>query len=171
MTFVDDIPDELLTSLCHVMNQLSLDAPTGEIELEAEATTPDTFRQRQGILSEMGITRYWTLAIDANGETAAYTTLAVSDDLPDLVDQWGTLVLRGHRGHSLGLAVKAANLAAVEAACPERTRVNTQNAELNAPMVAINEKMGFRPVELALEFQRIVSTEVEIASPTVAAGR
>ena len=60
---------------------------------------------------------------------------------------------------------------AVQAACPERTRVNTQNAELNAPMVAINEKMGFRPVELALEFQRIVSAEVEIASPTVAAGR
>ena len=54
VTFVDDIPDELLSSLCHVMNQLALDAPTGEIELEAEATTPDTFRQRQGILKRDG---------------------------------------------------------------------------------------------------------------------
>jgi GNAT superfamily N-acetyltransferase/RimJ/RimL family protein N-acetyltransferase len=171
LTFVDDIPDELLASLCHAMNQLALDAPTGAIELEAEATTPETFRHRQGMLDEMGITRYWTLAIDATGETAAYTTLAVSADLPDLVDQWGTLVLRGHRGHRLGLAVKAANLAAVQAAYPERTRVNTQNAELNAPMVAINEKMGFRPVELLLEFQRIVSAEVELDSPTVAACR
>jgi RimJ/RimL family protein N-acetyltransferase len=169
-TFVDDIPDELVASLCHVMNQLILDAPTGAIELEAQATTPETFRHRQGMLREMGLTRYWTLAIDANGETSAYTTLGLSDDPPDLVDQWGTLVLSSHRGHRLGLAVKAANLAAVQAAYPERTRVNTQNAELNAPMVAINEKMGFRPVELLLEFQRIVSG-AENVSPTVAAGR
>jgi RimJ/RimL family protein N-acetyltransferase len=102
----------------------------------------------------MGISMYWALAIDGSGRTVAFTGLAVPEAPRDLVEQGGTLVLRGHRGHRLGLAVKAANLAAVQGEHPERTRVNTQNAEVNAPMVAINEKMGFRPVELALEFQR-----------------
>jgi GNAT superfamily N-acetyltransferase len=158
-TYVDHIPQELLPSLCHVMNQLSLDAPSGDIELEAEATTPETLLHRQGLLSDMGVAVYWTLATDATGETVAYTSLAVPEEPPDLVNQWGTLVLRGHRGHRLGLAVKVANLAAMQAAHPERSRVSTQNAETNAAMVAINETLGFRAVELLLEFQCTVSAE------------
>jgi RimJ/RimL family protein N-acetyltransferase len=159
-TYVDDIPRELLPSLCHVMNQLALDAPTGDIELEAEASTPEVFAHRLVLLREMGFTVYTTLATDTTGETVAFTTLAVPEEPPDLVHQWGTLVLRGHRGHRLGLATKTANLAAVQSAHPERSRVSTQNAESNAAMVAINEKMGFRQVELLLEFQRKVAAKV-----------
>jgi hypothetical protein len=153
-TFVDDVPQELVSSLCHVRNQLGLDAPTGDIVHEEEAMTPEAFLQRQALQREMGVTTYWTLATGADGETVAFTALGVPVDPPDCVYQWGTVVLRGHRGHRLGLAVKAANLAALQADHPERLWVSTQNAETNAPMVAINEKMGFRAVEVMLEFQR-----------------
>ena len=43
---------------------------------------------------------------------------------------------------------------ALQRAHPDRTVVFTSNSELNDNMVAINEKMGFRPVELFVEFQR-----------------
>jgi GNAT superfamily N-acetyltransferase len=155
-TYVDDVPQELVSSLCHVRNQLGLDAPTGDIEHEEEAMTPEAFLQRQALQREMGVTTYWTLATDVDGQTVAFTTLGVPVDPQDCVYQWGTVVLRGHRGHRLGLAVKAANLAALQADHPERRLVSTQNAETNAPMVAINEKMGFRAVEVLLEFQRRV---------------
>jgi GNAT superfamily N-acetyltransferase len=155
-TFVDDVPQELLSSLCHVRNQLGLDAPTGDIDHEEEAMTPEAFLQRQALQRRMGVTTYWTLATDRNEETVAFTTMGVPLDPPDCVYQWGTAVLRGHRGHRLGLAVKAANLAALQADRPERRLVSTQNAETNAPMLAINEKMGFRAVEVLLEFQRTV---------------
>jgi RimJ/RimL family protein N-acetyltransferase len=155
-TYVDDIPQELVSSLCHVRNQLGPDAPTGDIEHEEEAMTPEVFLQRQAMQRDMGVTTYWTLATDVNGETVAFTALGVPVDPPDCVYQWGTVVLRGHRGHRLGLAVKAANLAALQTDHPERLRVSTQNAETNAPMVAINDKMGFRAVEVMLEFQRTV---------------
>jgi GNAT superfamily N-acetyltransferase len=168
-TFVDDVPSELVASLCHVRNQLTLDAPTGDIELEAEALTPEAFLQRQAVHKEMGVTTYWTLAVDATGETVAFTALGVPEEPPELVHQWGTLVLGEHRGHRLGLAVKATNLAAMQADHPERTRVSTQNAEVNAPMVAINEKMGFRPVELLLEFQCTVPAAARNDSLSVAA--
>ena len=59
---------------------------------------------------------------------------------------------REHRGHELGLATKAVNLRAVQAARPDLTLVTTQNAETNDYMVSINERMGFRPVEVAAEF-------------------
>jgi GNAT superfamily N-acetyltransferase len=82
---------------------------------------------------------------------------AMLGDLVDLAAGAGrTTILRGHRGHRLGLAVKAANLAALQADHPERLWVSTQNAETNAPMVAINERMGFRAVEVLLEFQQVV---------------
>ena len=51
---------------------------------------------------------------------------------------------REHRGHRLGLATKAVNLRAVQAARSDLTLVVTQNAETNDYMVAINELMGFR---------------------------
>ena len=69
-----------------------------------------------------------------------------------VVYQWGTLVGREHRGHRLGLATKAVNLRAVQAARDDLTLVTTQNAEVNDHMVAINELMGFRPVEAHAEF-------------------
>jgi GNAT superfamily N-acetyltransferase len=158
-TYVDEVPQELVRSLCHVRNQLGLDAPTGDIEHEEEAMTPEAFLQVQALQRKMGVTTYWTLATDLEGETVAFTALGVPIDPPDCVYQWGTVVLRGHRGHRLGLAVKAANLAALQAGHPERRVVSTQNAETNAPMVAINDKMGFRAVEVLLEFQRTVPVQ------------
>jgi hypothetical protein len=82
------------------------------------------------------------------------TTLGIMAEEVDKVHQWATIVNREHRGHRLGLAIKAANLRAVQRAFPERTAVYTSNSEQNDNMVAINEKMGFRPVELFVEFQR-----------------
>jgi hypothetical protein len=61
-------------------------------------------------------------------------------------------VSRDHRGHRLGLATKAVNLRAVQAVRKDLTLVTTQNAEINDHMVAINELMGFRPMEVQAEF-------------------
>jgi GNAT superfamily N-acetyltransferase len=68
------------------------------------------------------------------------------------VHQYGTFVHREHRGHKLGLATKALNLRAVQAARGDLTLVTTQNAETNDYMVAINKRMGFRPIEVAAEY-------------------
>ena len=70
------------------------------------------------------------------------------------LNQWCTYVHRAHRGHRLGLAVKAENLRAVQKMHPERTVITTTNSPVNAPMVAINELMGFRPVDVFAEFLR-----------------
>ncbi len=59
---------------------------------------------------------------------------------------------REHRGHRLGLATKAVNLRAVQAARGDLTLVITQNGETNDYMVSINERMGFEPIEVSAEF-------------------
>ncbi len=64
----------------------------------------------------------------------------------------GTGVARAFRGRGLGLLLKRQSLAlAAEAGI---TRVVTHNDETNAPMLAINRRLGYRPLATCLWWQR-----------------
>jgi GNAT superfamily N-acetyltransferase len=150
-TYVDDVPDDLVESLCQLMGQLAVDAPTGAVDFEQEVITPERFAEMVATVKSMGRARYETVALTPEREVVAQSTLAVPLADGTTVYQWGTMVHRGHRGHRLGLATKAVNLREVQAFRDDLTLVTTQNAETNDFMVSINEKLGFRPVEVAVE--------------------
>jgi GNAT superfamily N-acetyltransferase len=152
-TFTDTVPADLLPSVCHVLNQLAIDAPTGDLDFEAEQVTPEIRRQTDARNKKSGLRRYETVAIDQTGAAVGVSTIGVPAD-SDKMHQWATIVLKAHRGHRLGLALKAHNLRAAQRDHPDRTAIHTQNHETNRPMVAINERFGFKPVELCVEFQR-----------------
>src|SRR3954468_575608 len=151
-TFVNEVPEDYRESYCYLRNQLALDAPTGEIDFEAEALTSEIVRQRFERNKRSGRTTYFSLAI-RDGEAVAHSDLAVPPTGTES-HQLGTLVRRDHRGHRLGAAVKVANLAAVQRDRPDITEVHTQNAETNGWMVSINERLGFEPVAVCPEFLR-----------------
>jgi len=150
-TYVDDVPDDLVESLCQLMGQLAVDAPTGAVDFEQEVITPERFAEMVTTVKAMGRARYETVALTPDREVVAQSTLAVPLADGTTVYQWGTMVHRDHRGHRLGLATKAVNLREVQAFRDDLTLVTTQNAETNDYMVSINEKIGFRPVEVAVE--------------------
>jgi len=152
-TYVDGFPDELAESLCVLMGQLAVDAPTGLVDFEEEDFNVERLKERYVTAAAMDRSVYETVAIAPDGRTVvAQSTLAVArGDGPD-VFQWGTFVHREHRGHRLGLAVKVANIKAVQDAHPEKTRITTQNAESNDYMVDINKEIGFVAVEDSMEF-------------------
>jgi GNAT superfamily N-acetyltransferase len=150
-TYVDDVPADVVESLCHLMGQLAVDAPTGAVDFEQEVITPDRFAEMVATVKAMGRARYETVALTPDREVVAQSTLSVPRADSTTVYQWGTMVHRDHRGHRLGLATKAVNLREVQAFRDDLTLVTTQNAETNDFMVSINEKLGFRPVEVAVE--------------------
>jgi GNAT superfamily N-acetyltransferase len=151
-TFVGAVPDDLVESLCVLLGQLAVDAPTGAVDFEEEAVTPQRYAEMVATTAAMGRARYETIALTPDRQVVAQSTLAMSLGQSTKVYQWGTFVHREHRGHKLGLATKAVNLRAVQAARGDLTLVTTQNAETNDYMVAINERMGFRPIEVAAEY-------------------
>ncbi len=154
-TYVDVVPDHLLPSLVDLFNQLAVDAPTGEIDFEAGVMTPQIYLEQMQRRTASGRKVYETVAVK-DGQVVAQSTLSApppGQELPHL-NQWGTYVHRDHRGHRLGLAVKAENLRVVQRAHPDRTLISTTNSPANAPMVAINELMGFRPADVMNEFLR-----------------
>jgi GNAT superfamily N-acetyltransferase len=154
-THAGGVPEPLRESLCAVMNQLAVDAPTGDIEFEPESLDPARYQQQLDVEREQKRARLTTVAIDtASGDVVAYTDLVVPAGAPSVVWQWGTLVHRDHRGHSLGMAVKIENLRRLQADHPTRKRVTTGNDDTNSYMVSINEQLGFRIVELCPAYHR-----------------
>ena len=110
------------------------------------------------MVEAQGRTLYNTVALDGEGWPVAYSNLATTRHDPGNAFQWGTLVRPEHRGHRLGLAVKAVNLRFYQDSVRDddhrATRLRTWNAEVNTHMVAVNERLGFRPVERLGEFQK-----------------
>lgn len=155
-TYVNQVPEEFVQGLCTLIGQIAVDAPTGAVEFEEEVLTPERFAEELATVAAMGRDRLEAIALAPDGTVAAQSTLAAPRPGSEnqTAFQWGTFVHREHRGRRLGLAVKVANLRALQAADPEAALVVTQNAETNGYMVDINEKLGFEAVEVSAEYLR-----------------
>lgn len=153
-SYVGRLPDELLPSFCELANIFVLEAPMGDVDVEAGASTPETVREQYDLNDEMGRTMYSTVAV-LDGRVVAHSDLGVAEG-DDEAHQWGTLVHPDHRGHRLGAATKVANLRMLQSGEPHVKRIITTNAETNAWMVAINDRLGFVPVAVAPTLKRLL---------------
>ena len=59
-TFVDEVPDDLVESLCVLLGQLAVDAPTGAVDFDEEAMTPERYAEKVATVKAMGRARYET---------------------------------------------------------------------------------------------------------------
>jgi GNAT superfamily N-acetyltransferase len=150
----DRIPGPLVDGYCRMGEAFNDQAPLGELDLEAEVWSAERVAERDERFVATGRRQFGVLAYAADGTCVATTELFVNEIASWRALQGGTLVIPGHRGRRLGLALKLANLRAVRERFPDCRYVFTSVAGVNAPMNAVNEVLGFRDVERALEMQR-----------------
>lgn len=150
------VPDELIQGWLDLSATLVTEAPTGDNDHEEETTDIEAARIQEGVLEKQGRVKFNTAALDADGRVVAYTDMVLPGSDQRWVFQWGTLVHRDHRGHRLGMAVKAANLLGMQRSGNDLTgrRIVTWNAGVNDHMIGINERMGFRPTARGGELQK-----------------
>lgn len=154
VTWHDVVPDELLAGYCRMNEAFNDEAPMGDLDVEAERWDEERVRNREARLRSGQRHEVGTMALDRDGAVVGCTAVAVSDHSLDHGQQGGTLVLPAHRGHRLGLGLKVANHRAVHDRFPACRVLVTGNADVNAPMNAVNVALGFEYVERCIEVQR-----------------
>lgn len=147
-------PDDLLPGLVTLTEAIN-DAPFDDLEWEDEVYSPDRVRAYERAQIESGFRFRRVLARHrTTGALAGHTVVVVDSDQPTVAEQHDTSVVSAHRGHRLGLLLKAEMLRWLAEAEPQVERIYTDNAESNHYMIAVNERLGYRPVGRTLEFQR-----------------
>ena len=154
VSWQDTVPDEYLAGFCRMNEAFNEEAPSGDLELEAEVWDEQRVRdsERQNLAGGRHLLA--VAAIAADGTMAGVTEIVVNKHAPHRGFQSGTLVLPEHRGHALGLAMKLANHRAARAAFPECRVLITGNAGVNVAMNAVNERLGYRDTERCVEVQK-----------------
>ncbi|MGW6128768.1 GNAT family N-acetyltransferase [Cellulomonas sp. NPDC055163] len=154
-SWTDRAPDAWLDDVAVLLTRMSTDIPQAGLDLEEDPWDGARVRHHERVAAATGRGFLVTVAEHVpTGRLAAVTQLETSVSQPGCAWQDATLVLREHRGHRLGMLVKAANLRHTARVRPATRRIHTWNAEENAHMLAINVALGFRPVGVEAIWQR-----------------
>ena len=147
LQWVDRTPPHWLPDRALLYTRMSTDAPSAGLAEPEQIWTPERIAWEEQ-KAAAGTRTSLTSAVlhGPSGHLVGFTDLEVPAESRRAVSQGDTLVLREHRGHRLGMLLKAANLDLLAAERPGHPSVTTFNAEENRHMLAVNEAIGFAPM-------------------------
>jgi GNAT superfamily N-acetyltransferase len=154
--WLDPAPEEHLASLAAAASRFVEEIPLGDLDLQPQKLTAERMRGREERRARQRRQQLTVVALAPSGEVAGYTNLTLSPHAPRLADIGDTLVLPGHRGHRLGLAMKVLLHQKVRELFPGAEIIATGNATTNTFMNAVNEQLGYELVDRILELQKFV---------------
>ncbi|WP_030161368.1 GNAT family N-acetyltransferase [Glycomyces sp. NRRL B-16210] len=149
-------PEDLVESLARMEAMVLEEIPLGELDMAPEQVDAAKVRAKEAATAAHRKIGVETVAVHrATGEVVAHTRFdAFADPAAEHCLLKITIVDPAHRGHRLGLLVKLANLRLLREAFPNVKRIWTSNADVNEHMIAINDRLGYRPVDAIRVYQR-----------------
>jgi hypothetical protein len=150
----DHAPEEHLEDLARLEGRMVLDAPIGDLDLEPQAVDRARVLATEQVCGRRYERRYQVgVRHESSGRLVGYTVMHLDGEVGTHAWQENTIVDPAHRGHRLGQLIKVENLWQALAAEPELRVVNTWNAAENQYMIAVNDALGYRPVEIWVGWQ------------------
>ncbi|WP_251071785.1 GNAT family N-acetyltransferase [Streptomyces sp. ISL-43] len=146
------VPDDLAASFAAAKNAMN-DMPVGDLDYGTVDWDADRVRAMAQVIADRGDTLLTLAAVDDDGTMAGYTEILLPQGAPPRAQQYDTAVVPVHRGHGLGLWLKAAMVRRLRAEHPGVVEIETDNAEDNVHMLAVNHRLGFRSYRRTREFQ------------------
>ncbi|MHA1198480.1 MAG: GNAT family N-acetyltransferase [Candidatus Heimdallarchaeaceae archaeon] len=120
--------------------------PLGEFDFIPEPTTPFTRREKEENHKKTDHKWYTIATREKDGRISGLTEILYSESSPHKVEQMLTGVKPEYRGRGLGKWLKAEMMVFIKNKFPEIEFISTGNADMNAPMISINDRMGFKRV-------------------------
>jgi mycothiol synthase len=159
-------PDEKIQAVVDLV-ELTNQQPMGDLEIEDMHMTADQLRQVEKNMFANGSQRWTFYLVDrATGKFAGYTETVWNPNRPEILRQDLTGVFPQYRNKGLGLWLKAAMLDKVVRERPQVKFVRTGNADSNAAMLKINQKIGFKPYMAETLWQVEIQTAIEYLQST-----
>ncbi|MEU9028962.1 GNAT family N-acetyltransferase [Streptomyces sp. NPDC048383] len=146
------VPDTLAAAFATAKNAMN-DMPVGDLDYGTVTWDAARVRTMAQVVADRGDTLLTLAAVHDDGTVAGYTEILLPQGASPRAQQYDTAVVPAHRGHGLGLWVKAAMLRRLHTEHPGVIEIETDCAEDNVHMLAVNHALGFRSYRRTREFQ------------------
>ncbi|HEV2373065.1 MAG TPA: GNAT family N-acetyltransferase [Streptosporangiaceae bacterium] len=155
------LPESRLVQMASIYGAMA-DAPHDH---EAQVVDVDRVRLSETVNAATGLRRHTVAALhNESGDVVAVTEVVIDPAEPQQAYQAITAVVSQHRGHRLGLLVKARMHEILAGLEPQLTRISTGNAGGNKHMIAINETMGYQVLDQWPSFEMDVEQALALAA-------
>lgn len=140
-------PVEFRDDIALLNTRMSTDAPQSGLDEPEDVWTAQRLAEHEEHTTADGTVLLTSAVLHVDTcRLVGFTQLALPTEPGRPVGQYDTLVLKEHRGHSLGMLLKLANLQFLQQGNPGFPSVTTWNADENRHMLAVNEELGFEPI-------------------------
>lgn len=147
------MPDAMLDDFAPQLTNMLKTIPFENLDIGEILVTPDHIRDWDERSALTGVLQHTVLTREPDGVISAITDTSWDPSRPTIIEQRFTGVRPDARGRGLGKWIKAKMLAHIHELYPMAEWVVTDNAGSNAPMLAINTKLGFKQYREGSEYQ------------------
>ncbi|NPD87416.1 MAG: GNAT family N-acetyltransferase [Asgard group archaeon] len=138
-----ECPEEIIGEYMHIYTETMKQQPLGELEWKPKHT-PESRRLDEKRLADKGLEWYTMITKENDKAISGLTEYFYYEDTPHRIEQGLTGVKEEYRGRGLGKWLKAEMLFRIKERFPDVKFISTGNSTENAPMLSINERMGFK---------------------------
>ncbi len=147
------IPEALWDDYAPQMTSMLNTMPLDQLDHGENVVTPETMREWAARRAIGGERIHSLLTRESDGVISGVSDCSWAPHRPALIHQEFTGVRPDARGRGLGKWIKAAMLEHIREVHPEAQWIITDNANSNAPMLAINQELGFKTYRTWIEYQ------------------
>jgi mycothiol synthase len=147
------LPEAMLPDFAAQKGSLLNMMPFDHLDRGEIVVTPATIRESWERQDRVHATTHTVIAREPDGTISGMTDVWWAPHRLSIVDQMFTGVRPEARGRGIGKWIKAAMLEHIRATYPDARWISTGNADSNAPMLAINTKLGFKQFRAGSAYQ------------------